>query len=405
MADPAGTTYTSQIVREDPEIAAKRLGFLTSAETDIGNKALQLPAYNIAAETPLTSQASDLATKGVGSYQPYLESAQGALTGSASTYNQAQGILGAGLTAANAAFPGAYGYLGDAGAAGNAAVSGAGNAVGTAAQGMINAGGMYNPNDNVSQFFNPYLNDVVNQQYNDIARQGQIQSQQAGLNAARAGAFGGSRGALAQSEIGRNTMDTQARTGSQLRASGYQQALDASQKAYENSMARQQQAYQQVGSQGLEYGKLGMTNADLNRQLGLAGGTLAGQQGEISRALGLGIGSIGTEMGKLGVQEGALGELSSKLNTSDIENTSKMGEVERQQQQRELDAQRATTLQQMYEPYQRASYMMDLYKGTPSSQQTLTANTAPTTSLASQVVGTGITALGGAAALNKSGLV
>ena len=388
MAD--STAYSQQVVREAPEVEAYRLGLLNDARTNLTNQALQLPAYNVAAQTPLTSQAAGLAASGVGAYQPYLQSAQGALTGSAQTYNQAQGVLGQGLTSLNA-FPGAYNYLGKASDTVAGSVP--------AAQSLAMQGtGQYDPSGNVSQFFNPYLDSVVNQQYSDIARQGQIQSQQAAAATAKAGAYGGSRGALAQTEIGRNTLDTQARTGSQLRASGYQQALDASQKAYESGQARDLQAAQLTG-------QLGLSSADAYRQIGTAGGALAGQQAEIARALGLGIGSLGTEMGKLGVQEGALGELSSKLNTTDITNLANMGNIENQQKQRELDAQRATSLQQMYEPYQRTSYLMDLYKGTPSSQQTITANTAPQPSLASQVVGTGITALGGAAALNKSGLL
>ena len=262
----------------------------------------------------------------------------------------------------------------------------------------ISAQGQYNPASNINQFFNPYLNEVVQQQYNDIARQGQIEANQAAAQAARSGAFGGSRAAIQQSEIGRNTLETQARTGSQLRASGYQQALDAAQKAYESGQQRNLQSAQL-------YGQLGLNAADTYRQLGTAGGALAGQQAEISRALGLGIGSLGTELGKLGVQQSALGELESKLRAQDITNLSTMGGIERDQRQKELDAQRATTLQQIYEPYQRASYLMDLYKGTPSSQQTVTAASAPQPSLASQVAGTGITALGGAAALSKSGLI
>jgi len=388
MAD--STAYSQQIVREAPDVEAYRLGLLNDARTNLTNTALQLPTYNVAAQTPLTSQAAGLATSGVGAYQPYLESAQGALTSSAKTYNQAQGVLGQGLTSLNA-FPGAYNYLGKASDTVAGSVP--------AAQSLAMQGtGQYDPSSNVSQFFNPYLDSVVNQQYSDIARQSQLQSQQAAAATAKAGAYGGSRGALAQTEIGRNTLDTQARTGSQLRASGYQQALDASQKAYESGQARDLQAAQLIG-------QLGLSSADAYRQIGTAGGALAGQQAEIARALGLGIGSLGTEMGKLGVQEGALGELASKLNTTDITNLANMGNIENQQKQRELDAQRATSLQQMYEPYQRTSYLMDLYKGTPSSQQTITTNTAPQPSLASQVVGTGITALGGAAALNKSGLL
>lgn len=483
------TTTTEQIVREAPEVEALRLGLLNSAK-GLAEQPLQLPSYNVAGLSPLTSQASQLAAQGVGSYLPYLNAAQGALTGSAATYNDARGILGGGLSALSA-FPGAYNYLGSAQQAGAGAQAGAGQAVGTAAQGMGQAsqnisnvygatapelqrasqasygagmggqlsaldaqqmlsgtGGSYNPQSYVSSFMNPYLEDVVNQQYQDIQRLGDLQRNTSAANAVSRGAFGGSRSAVEQAEIGRNTLEQQARTGSQLRASGYQSAADSAQKAYEAAMARQQQGAQlygqlgqagaatglqaaqqagslgynlgqlgytgaqaqgqlaqQAGAQGLQYGQLGMSQADLLRQLGTSGGALAGQQAEISRALGLGIGSLGTELGKLGVQQAALGELQSKLGTTDIQNLATMGSAEQQQQQQSLDASRASTLQQLYEPYQRAGFLSDIYKGTPTSQQTLASSTAPNPSLGSQVVGTGIAALGGAAALNKSGLL
>lgn len=383
------TTTTEQIVREAPEVEALRLGLLTSAK-GLAENPLQLPAYNVAGQSPLTTQASQLAAQGVGSYLPYLSAAQGALTGSAGTYNEARNVLGGGLGALQA-FPGAYGYL-------SASEQAAGTAVPGAQALSLASLGQYNPQTNVQNFYNPYTEGVIQQQYADIARLGNIQRNEAAARAARAGAFGGSRSAIEQSEIGRNVLEQQARTGAQLRATGYQSAQEAAQKAYETAQARTGQAAQ-------TFGQLGLSQADLLRQLGTSGGALAGQQAEISRALGLGIGSLGTELGKLGVQQAALGELQSKLGLQDIQSLAAMGTTEQQQQQKILDAARATTLQQLYEPYQRAGFLSDIYKGTPTSQQTIAASTAPNPSLGSQLVGTGIAALGGAAALNKSGLL
>jgi hypothetical protein len=50
-------------------------------------------------------------------------------------------------------------------------------------------------------------------------------------------------------------------------------------------------------------------------------------------------------------------------------------------------------LQQAYEPFQRISFISDIYKGAPSSQQTISQTTAPSPSLVSQVAGLGTAGL------------
>ena len=78
-----------------------------------------------------------------------------------------------------------------------------------------------------------------------------------------------------------------------------------------------------------------------------------------------------------------------------------------------LDAQRQSTLQQQYEPYQRAEFLANLYAAGPKSSSQVTMGTQPSTSPLAQAVGTGIGAftafqgvkptgtLGGLMSLNK----
>ena len=79
-----------------------------------------------------------------------------------------------------------------------------------------------------------------------------------------------------------------------------------------------------------------------------------------------------------------------------------------------LDAQRQSTLQQQYEPYQRAEFLANLYAAGPKSSSQVTMGTQPSTSPLAQAVGTGIgaftafqgretnrNALGGLMSLNK----
>ena len=66
------------------------------------------------------------------------------------------------------------------------------------------------------------------------------------------------------------------------------------------------------------------------------------------------------------------------------------GGLQRQLAQATLDAQRQTELQQLYEPYQRAEFLANLYAQGPKTQSGVTMGTTPSTSPFAQAVGTGI---------------
>ena len=75
---------------------------------------------------------------------------------------------------------------------------------------------------------------------------------------------------------------------------------------------------------------------------------------------------------------------------SDINQLMAAGGVQRQLAQAALDAQRQTTLQQQYEPYQRAEFLANLYAAGPKTQSGVTMGTTPSTSPLAQSIGTGI---------------
>ena len=77
-----------------------------------------------------------------------------------------------------------------------------------------------------------------------------------------------------------------------------------------------------------------------------------------------------------------------------------LGGLEQGQAQAELDAQRASALEQQYEPYQRVSFMSDILRGVPGSQTTVTSTTAPDPSRISQLGGLGMGLYG----LSEAGL-
>ena len=74
------------------------------------------------------------------------------------------------------------------------------------------------------------------------------------------------------------------------------------------------------------------------------------------------------------------------------------------QQQAEIEAKRQSDMAQLYEPYQRLGFLSDIYKGAPTSQQTLTSSTAPGVSPAQQFLGLGIAGLSAASGAQKAGL-
>jgi hypothetical protein len=185
---------------------------------------------------------------------------------------------------------------------------------------------------NVSQFFNPYQQYVTD----EINRQAQIGQNQLSAQAVQAGAFGGGREGVQRAELDR------ARLGAigESQAQGFQTALGAAQQ--------QQQLQAQTGLQaGQQFGQLGQAFAGLGAQ------QQAMQQGDIQSLLQAG-----------GVQR-ALG-------------------------QQALEAQRATSLAQQYEPYQRVEFLKNVMTNLPTGQSSITATTAPGSNPLAQAAGAGL---------------
>jgi len=191
----------------------------------------------------------------------------------------------------------------------------------------------------IGQFMNPYqtaIQDEINRSYD-------IQAAQSGLQAVGQpggpSAFGGSRAAIQQAEIGRNRASALA----QSQAQNFLQAQQA--------------------------------------------------QGRQAEALGT-----------LGLRQASLGELTQQAGQREQGFLFDLGQKQQGQQQAEIEAKRQSDLAQLYEPYQRYGFLSDIYKGAPTSQQTLTSSTAPNVSPAQQYLGLGIAGLSAAAGASKAGL-
>jgi len=267
---------TQEVTTRLPEFQEQFIAnLLTSAQNlfkpvSEGGKGLSLPfvEQQLAGLSEGQQQAISSAMSGVGAYQPFLE--------------QAQGAIG---EAAELMSPDAY-----------------------------------------KQFMDPYLDDVVQRAQDDIGRQGQVQGRRADAAAVNQGAFGGSRSAVLQGEIGRNTLEQQARTGERLRSAGFTQASNLAQQAAGAKMAQAQ------GIAGL--GQLGQQ--------------MAGQ--DISTLLGIG-----------GLQQG--------------------------QAQQALNVDQANALAQQQLPFQQLGFLGDIFRGVPALQQQTTQTYTPPPNIFSQGIG------------------
>jgi hypothetical protein len=214
-----------------------------------------------------------------------------------------------------------------------------------AMQGGIGATtGAYDPTSYTS-FYDPFVNEVITNVETDINRQADIERQRIGGAAVQAGAFGGSRQAVAEQELARNAAQQIADTSARLRSAAFTGAQQQAQSAFENQMARGQTAAQIFGQ-------------------------------------------LGQGIGQLGVQQGALGEAAQGAAQRDVNALFNVGALEQAQRQAEYDVQRSGAIEEAYEPFQRFSYMSDIFRGVPSTSQTLASTSVPRPNPVASIFGT-----------------
>jgi hypothetical protein len=275
--------------------------------------------------------------------------------------------------------------------------------IGQGIMGYNAATGAYNP-ATTQQFMNPYQENVTQKALEEMRRQGTIAAQGTAAQAVKAGAFGGTREGVQRSEQERNLQDLMSQRTFQDYAANYGQAQTAGMTSFEQQRQRQLAAAQGITGAGSTLGQQQLAQA----QLGQAGagliGSLASQQAGIDVQKAASLGQLGTSMGSMGMQQAALGQAGQQLNTSDVSLLSGIGALEQQNAQAQLDASRATRLQEAMTPYQQLAFVSDIYKGAPSSQMTLTSASAPSASPLQSALGTVVGGVTTAAAASRAGL-
>ena len=253
------TTTTFPVL---PEYAKQPTADMAATLGELIKQPLQVPQQQVAGFSPTQTGAMNLAMQGIGAYQPFLDAAQ----------------------ASQAA------------------------ALGTTGAGVQALGQMDFDPARAQAFMDPYQQNVTQEALKEIDRQAAMASNQLAGKAVQAGAFGGSRFGLQQSELARNAQDLRSRRIFEDLSRNYQQAQAA-------ATAANQQRLQQ----GAAFGQLGQMTSGI-------GGAMAG----------------------LGAQTQALGQ-------SDVNQLMGIGGMQQQLGQRQLDVGTANLAAMQNAPYQRLS--------------------------------------------------
>ena len=176
------------------------------------------------------------------------------------------------------------------------------------------------------EYYDPFVEEVIDTQRADIQEALEREKRALGAKAGSMGAFGRRRDLIEGQTIG-EAIGEEAKLAAQLRSAAYTGAQQQAQSAFENQQKRGIQA------------------------------------GQLFQGLGTGI--------------GALGEAAQQLGFQDVNTLFNIGALEQGQLQKEYDVQRASQLEEAYEPYARFSYMRDILSGLPASSTALAAAATP----------------------------
>ena len=225
------TTQTQVII---PEYIEKPTEILANELLAQAQQPLTVPQQQVIGFSPTQQSAMNLAFQGIGSYQPFLDAAQAAQTAGL-------GTIGAGAQTV--------------------------------------AGAQFVPTEaTLDRFRDPYQRFVTDEAIKEIDRQAAMAQNQFSGQAVKAGAFGGSRFGIQQSELARNAADLKSRRVFEDLSRNFQQAQAAARAANQQRI----QAGQVFGQLGRGASGIGGAMAGLGAQTQ----QLAGQ--DVQQLMGIG---------------------------------------------------------------------------------------------------------------------
>ena len=228
------STATTTTIPVLPTFAQQPTVDIAKTLEELLKQPLKVPQQEVAGFSPTQMAAMNLAQEGIGSFQPFLQAAQAAQTAGL-------GTLGAGAqTVAGAEFVPTQATL--------------------------------------DRFMDPYQQNVTQEALKEIDRQQQIAENRLAGQAVKAGAFGGSRFGVAQSELARNAADLRSRRIFEDLSRNFQQAQAAARAANQQRLQA-----------GQVFGQLGRATSGIGGAMaGLGAQTQALQGQDVNRLLGIG---------------------------------------------------------------------------------------------------------------------
>ena len=223
------TTTTFPVL---PEFARQPVADIAATVGELLQQPLQVPMRQVAGLSPTQVSAMNLAQQGIGSFQPFLQQAADA---------QAQGLA----------------------------------TIGQGAQTL--AGADFGPGAG-DAFFDKYQQDVTAEAIKEIDRQAAIAQNRLAGQAVKAGAFGGSRFGVAQSELARNAADLKTR-----------RIFEDLSRNFQQSQAAARAANQQRLQAGQVFGQLGRATSGIGGAMAGLGAQQQALQGrDVGQLLGIG---------------------------------------------------------------------------------------------------------------------
>jgi hypothetical protein len=237
---------------------------------------------------------------------------------------------------------------------------------------QFNAPGAYTPGqfgagtfDNAAaqQYMNPYLMSALNPQLDEARRQSEITRLGDATRLTQAGAFGGSRQAIMESELNRNLMDKQ----SDITGTGYRDAFDkamAQFNAEQNRGLDVQRETEKSRQFGADYG---MKSAENTARYGLDADKLSQDESQ-----------FGANFGRNAI-DSQLRAAELLARTTDMSNRGEMdylrellagGATQRTIEQQGIDADKAQFDEERLYPYKNVQYMQSLLTGMPIENRT-----------------------------------
>lgn len=238
------------------------------------------------------------------------------------------------------------------------------------------------------QYMNPYIQSALNPQLQEARRQAELTAAQNAAKMAQAGAFGGSRQAMVESELQRNLATNLAN----ITGQGYAQAYQQAQQGFQADQARALQDAEMMA----RYGMTADQAREASRQFGYGQQMTAAQleaqyeaqrqqQEQAARQFGATYGLQGLQAATSAQQAaGNIGAQQAQYGLANLQALSKAGTEQQALNQAALNAQYNEWLRQQKYPAEMLKLQRDLLTGLPMTRKEMFT---PKPSIAQQLAG------------------